>query len=249
MEALYEMFPTSQIEQDFVWLLPTDIKDNVSRCKGDYFQNTFDKIKKIIGHQFNQREIRGIKGFILHGPAGTGKTLLVKVLGKDLYVPVLFVDGSTVARSLYGQSEEQVREIFKEASSKKSIILIDDAESVFPDREWSKGQSWHVAQNNILLHELDNIDTSKTIVIMTTNKYNMLDPALKDRLYSIEMNYLDEKTLFEIAEEKASDKNLVITDELKKEIKKCASVREIERIIEEKYIDEITNKPKMDSDK
>lgn len=239
------MFPT-QNEQDFVWLQPTEIKDNISRCKGEYFHKTFDKIKKIVGHQFQQKEIKGIKGFILHGPAGTGKSLLVKVLGKDLYTPVLFVDGSTVARSLYGQSEEQVREIFKEASAKKSIILIDDAESVFPDREWSKGQSWHVAQNNILLHELDNIDTSKTVVIMTTNKYSMLDPALKDRLYSIEMDYLDEKTLLDIAEEKASDKNLELTDELKKQVKKCKSVREIERLIEERYIDDITKDKEND---
>jgi len=236
------MFPTEK-EQEFVWLNPTDTKENIGRCKGDFFHRTFNKIKKIAGHQFNNKEVKGIKGFILYGDAGTGKTLLAKVLGKDLFVPILFIDGSTIARSLYGQSEEQVVEIFKEATSKKSIILIDDAESVFPDREWAKGQSWHVAQNNILLHALDNLDTSKTIVIMTTNKYNMLDVALKDRLYPIEFNYLDEKTLLEIAEEKSTDKGIdfeIIKNEIISNIDNYKSVRAIEKLIEEKYIEELT---------
>ena len=227
-------------EQEFVWLNPTNTKENIGRCKGDFFHKTFDKLKKIIGHQFKNKEVKGIKGFILHGDAGTGKTLLAKVLGKDLFVPILFVDGSTIARSLYGQSEEQVMDIFKEASSKKSIILIDDAESVFPDREWTKGQSWHVAQNNILLHVLDNINTSKTIVIMTTNKYNLLDVALKDRLYPIEFDYLDEKTLLEIAKEKASDKGIdfeIIKKEITSNLENYKSVRAIEKLIEETYIE------------
>ncbi len=49
-----------------------------------------------------------------------------------------------------------------------------------------KAESWHIAQNNVFFHELDGIDTSKMVVILTTNRYDLLDKAIKDRLYSVE---------------------------------------------------------------
>jgi len=224
-------------EQDFNWVLPQDIVETVFDCKGEEYLKNFQMIKKIISNQFSNSISKGIRGFILHGIAGTGKTTLAKVTSKSLNLPLLFVDGSDVAHYLYGESEQRVKKIFAEASKKKSIILIDDAESVFPDREWAKGQSWHNSQNNMLLHTLDNLDTSKTIVIMTTNKYNLLDSALKDRLYPIEFLPPTQDILIEIAEKKCEELALdskKIIEELK--TKNFVSIRDIEKFIIEKYI-------------
>ncbi len=229
-------------EQEFTWIEPRNVVEDITKCKGEHFNKTFDKLKKIISFQFKNAEIKGIKGFIFHGEVGTGKTLLVKVLSKNLGVPILFVDGATIARHLYGESEEQIQEIFNEASRKKSIVLIDDAESVFPDREWIKGESWHVAQNNILFHCLDNVNTSKTIVIMTTNKYDLLDKALKDRLYEIEFGKIDIESMLEIAKEKCLEKNLnfeEIKEEIEKNPEKYTSVRGLEIMMEEQYINKL----------
>lgn len=230
-------------EREFKWLDPSQIQEDIVECKGEWFQKTFEKIRAIISYQLDNKEVKGIKGFILHGEVGTGKTLMAKVLAKSLHLPLLFVDGTTIARSLYGQSEQQIAKVFDTASKRKSIILIDDAESVFPDREWEKGESWYMAQNNIFFHQVDNMDTSKTIVIMTTNKYNLLDKALKDRLYPIEFPETDEKTMLEIIKSKCMEKGIEdswVIKEIKKNPENFKSVRAIEKLIIDKYVEKIS---------
>lgn len=228
---------------EFTWVEPKDINEDITQCKGENFMKIFEKVRSIISFQFKNDQVKGIKGFIFYGDVGTGKTLLAKVLAKSMFLPLLFVDGASVARHLYGQSEQQIQAVFDGASRRKAIILIDDAESVFPDREWIKGESWHVAQNNILFHCLDNIDTSKTIVIMTTNKYELLDKALKDRLYNIEFPSPDIKTVLQIAKDKCFEKGLEFEDiekEIKKSSDKFKSIRAIEKLIEEKYVEKVS---------
>ena len=141
---------------------------------------------------------------------------MARVLAKELSLPLFFVDGSVIARELYGQSERQIVKVFALAQKKNSLILIDDAESVFPDRDWMKGESWHVAQNNILFHQIDNLDTSKTCLIMTTNKYQLLDSALKDRLYPISFPQLDVETALDIARMKCEEKGVDVTPVVKR---------------------------------
>ncbi|MCK4496586.1 MAG: ATP-binding protein [Candidatus Aenigmarchaeota archaeon] len=233
-------------ESDFVWLKPSDITRTIHDCKGEYYMDLFHKIRRIISYQFNNPQVEGIKGFIFHGDVGTGKTLMAKVLSKSLEKQLLFVDGSSIARKYYGESEQRIANIFNEAYGKtNSIILIDDAESIFPDRDWIKGQSWHVAQNNVFFHQLDGVNTGKTIVIMTTNKYNLLDKALKDRLYPIEFPQPDIKTLIEIIESECARKNMKpdnIIEEIRSNKKKYASIRDVEKILIEEYIRQVTVK-------
>lgn len=224
-------------EQEFNWIAPHDVIETIYDCKGEEYLNNFHMIKKIISNQFSNKISKGIKGFVLHGPPGTGKTTIAKIVSKSLNFPLLFVDGSDIAHHFYGESEQRVKKIFVEAEKRKSIILIDDAESVFPDREWAKGQSWHNSQNNMLLHTLDNLDTSKTIVIMTTNKYNLLDSALKDRLYNIEFQPPEQSILIEIAEKKCKELDIESKDIIKElKIKNFGSIRDIEKFVLEKYV-------------
>lgn len=231
-------------EKEFMWFEGRAIPEDIVQCKGKDFHDTFEKVRNIIGYQINNGEVKGIKGFIFHGDVGTGKTTLAKCLAKSLSLPLLFVDGSTIARGLYGQSEQQIVKVFNEANKRKSIILIDDAESVFPDRDWVKGESWHIAQNNIFFHVLDALDTSRTTVIMTTNKYNLLDSALKDRLYPIEFNTPNTETLIEISKTKCSEKNMEdgwIVLDIKKTPKKYKSIRDIEKAVIDRYVKRLSD--------
>lgn len=224
---------------DAMELSPHDIKEHVSDCRGEYFLSIYAKVKNIIFHQLGNRDLEGIKGFVFYGEAGNGKTLMARVLAKELSLPLFYVDGSVIARELYGQSERQIVKVFTLAQKKQSLILIDDAESVFPDRDWMKGESWHVAQNNILFHQIDNLDTSKTCLMMTTNKYQLLDSALKDRLYPISFPQLDLKTALEIAQLKCGRKGVdlePVKNKINSEPEAYRSGREIEKLVVEEYI-------------
>ncbi len=229
-------------KRDALEIPSRDIKERISDCRGEYFLSIYSKVKNVVTHQLGNSKLEGIRGFVFHGEAGNGKTLMARVLAKELSLPLFFVDGSFIARELYGQSERQIVRVFSLAQRKNSLILIDDAESVFPDRDWMKGESWHVAQNNILFHQIDSLDTSKTCLIMTTNKYQLLDTALKDRLYQIPFPELDIHTAVEIAKMKCAERGVdpvAVIDRIKSNEGNFRSGRAIDKLVVEEYINQV----------
>ena len=237
------MFPTGGSEQ-FKVLKPRDIEYDIVHLKGKSFHEIYRFVRSVIVNQF-QREIkRGIRGFLFHGEVGTGKTVMAKALARDLNLVLYYIDGADIARALYGQSEQQISTLFREASktARKGLILIDDAESVFPSRDWTKGQSWHVAQDNVFFHELDNVDSSKCIVIVTTNRYDLMDKAVIDRLYPIEFPSFDTDDLIEIAKLKCVEYGIDsanVIKEIKNKPDKYRSVRTLEKLIVQEYVKQI----------
>jgi SpoVK/Ycf46/Vps4 family AAA+-type ATPase len=219
-----------------------EISESLGVCKGEGFLRIFMEVRNVIAHQLGNSSLKGIKGFIFHGEPGNGKTLMAKVLAKELQLSLFFVDGSVIARELYGQSERQIVKVFATARKRRSLILIDDAESVFPDRDWMKGESWHVAQNNILFHQIDELDTSQTSLVMTTNKFQLLDSALKDRLYAIEFPPIDQRTAIEVAKMKCAEKGIdpaAAEERIRAEPEAFKSGRAIEKLVVMEYIRQI----------
>lgn len=231
-------------EEAFKIYSSDEINQNKNDVIGEEYQNILEDVRKIIRFQQKYHIEDGISGFLFYGDVGLGKTLIGKIIAKELNSHLIFIDGTDIARSLYGQSEQQISILFQKAAQfRHSIILIDDCESIFPKRDWIKGESWHLAQNNVFFHRLDELNTSKISVILTTNRYDLIDKAIKDRLHNIEFPIPSEETLIEITKKKCLKLNLKFEDiRTKIEFEKIKSMRTLEKKILTLYIDNILSK-------
>jgi transitional endoplasmic reticulum ATPase len=129
---------------------------------------------------FDRIGIEAPKGVLLHGPPGTGKTLLAKAVANETNANFYSISGPEIMSKFYGESEERLREIFKEAEENApSIIFIDEIDSIAPKREEVSGdvEKRVVSQ---LLTLMDGIQSrGKLVVIGATNRPNAIDPALR----------------------------------------------------------------------
>ncbi|UCD92172.1 MAG: CDC48 family AAA ATPase, partial [Methanobacteriota archaeon] len=129
---------------------------------------------------FEKLGVEAPKGLLLHGPPGTGKTLLAKAVASETNANFHSLSGPEIMSKYYGQSEENLREIFATAEENApSIIFIDEIDSIAPKRDEVTGEVERrvVAQ---LLALMDGLNArGKVVVIGATNRPDSLDPALR----------------------------------------------------------------------
>jgi len=129
---------------------------------------------------FKKLGIEPPQGVLLHGPPGTGKTLLAKAVANETSASFFSIAGPEIISKYYGESEQQLREIFEDAKDESpSIIFIDELDSIAPKREDVTGEVERrvVAQ---LLTMMDGLETrGQVIVIAATNRVDSVDPALR----------------------------------------------------------------------
>ncbi|MDQ3971440.1 MAG: CDC48 family AAA ATPase, partial [Thermoproteota archaeon] len=129
---------------------------------------------------FERIGIEAPKGVLLYGPPGTGKTLLAKAVANETNANFYSIGGPEIMSKFYGESEERLRETFKQAQENApSIIFIDEIDSIAPKREEVSGdvEKRVVSQ---LLTLMDGIGSrGKLVVIGATNRPDALDPALR----------------------------------------------------------------------
>ncbi|PSP97876.1 AAA family ATPase [Halobacteriales archaeon QS_5_70_17] len=129
---------------------------------------------------FRQLGIEPPKGVLLHGPPGTGKTLMAKAVANEIDAYFTNISGPEIMSKYYGESEEQLREIFEEAEENEpAIVFIDELDSIAPKREETSGDVERrvVAQ---LLSMMDGLEErGQVTVIGATNRLDALDPALR----------------------------------------------------------------------
>ncbi|MDX1442101.1 MAG: CDC48 family AAA ATPase, partial [Nitrosopumilaceae archaeon] len=151
---------------------------------------------------FEKIGVEAPKGVLLYGPPGTGKTLLAKAVAGETNAHFISLSGPEIMGKYYGESEERIREIFKQAEENSpSIVFIDEIDSIAPKRDEVSGE----VEKRIVSQLLTLMDgmksRGKVVVIAATNRPDSIDPALRrpgrlDR--EIEIGIPDDEGRFEI---------------------------------------------------
>ncbi len=129
---------------------------------------------------FDKIGVEAPKGVLLYGPPGTGKTLLAKAVAGETNANFISLSGPEIMGKYYGESEERLRDIFKDAEENSpSIIFIDEIDSIAPKREEISGE----VEKRIVSQLLTLMDgmksRGKVVVIAATNRPDSIDPALR----------------------------------------------------------------------
>lgn len=134
--------------------------------------------------------IHHVKGVLLYGPPGTGKTLIARQIGKMLNgKEPKIVNGPEVLSKFVGASEENIRNLFKEAeaeyqrvgdSSDLHVIIFDEIDAICKQRGSVQSSAGvHDTVVNQLLTKIDGVDALNNILLIgMTNRRDMLDDAL-----------------------------------------------------------------------
>jgi len=129
---------------------------------------------------FEKIGVEAPKGVLLYGPPGTGKTLLAKAVAGETNAHFISLSGPEIMGKYYGESEERIREIFKQAEENSpSIVFIDEIDSIAPKRDEVSGEVEKriVSQLLTLMDGMKN--RGKVVVIAATNRPDSIDPALR----------------------------------------------------------------------
>jgi transitional endoplasmic reticulum ATPase len=127
------------------------------------------------------------KGILLHGPSGTGKTLLAKAVATESEANFISVKGPELISKWVGESERGIREIFRRArQASPCVVFFDEIDSIAGIRGGmggaeggSSGSGGTDRMLSQLLTEMDGVrEMTGVVVIAATNRGDMIDPAL-----------------------------------------------------------------------
>lgn len=185
------------------------------------------EVVQLIKDRARVKKIGGkiIKGLLLLGPPGCGKTYLAKAIATEAGTPFLSMAASEFVEMFVGVGASRVRQLFKKANELASgyggcIVFIDELDAIGRNRVFSQfgGQETNSTQNQLLV-QIDGLQAKEenVIIIAATNApEETLDPALLrpgrfDRKIYIDRPNLEEREkIFEYYFSKVTyDKNSV----------------------------------------
>jgi transitional endoplasmic reticulum ATPase len=129
---------------------------------------------------FEHASVRPPTGILLHGAAGTGKTLLAKALAQESEANFIAVKGPQLLSMWVGESERGVREVFRKArQAAPCIVFFDEIDALVPRRGSAADTQATERVVSQLLSELDGIEELKGVAVLAaTNRMDRVDPAL-----------------------------------------------------------------------
>ena len=133
------------------------------------------------GDLFDAAGVRPLKGILLSGPPGCGKTLLAQAAASATQVNFISVKGPALLSKYIGESERAVREVFRKAKqAAPCLVFFDEIDALVP-RRGSGASDAGVSERVVgqFLAELDGVEKLTGVLILAaTNRLDMVDPAL-----------------------------------------------------------------------
>src|SRR3989344_164199 len=166
-------------------------KELIRAC--DYFKNP---------EEYKKWGISQKAGALLYGPPGTGKTLLARGLANEADAHFMLYKTQEIMSKWSGDSEANLGKLLDEARKhERCILLMDEFDALARKRELSDGSS-HGTEGrlvNMLLSFLDGFDKQDNVYLMgTTNRKDVIDDAILQRLYPIEVPLPDSASRAEL---------------------------------------------------
>lgn len=125
----------------------------------------------------------GIRGFVVDGPPGTGKSLFCAALAGEAQAPCFLASGSEFHNMWWGETERRIREMFRALSAyDTAVVVIDEFDALAWRRDATSEHtaSSHASIIGELLTSFDRLrqGPGKVLFLATTNQYHRLDPAI-----------------------------------------------------------------------
>ncbi len=130
---------------------------------------------------FAEAGVKPIKGILLCGPPGCGKTLLAQAAASAVQVNFISVKGPGLLSKYVGESERAVREVFRKAKqAAPCLVFFDEVDALVP-RRGNGATDGNVSERVVgqFLAEMDGIEKLKGVLVLAaTNRPDIIDPAL-----------------------------------------------------------------------
>ncbi len=166
--------------KEFAFEIPKITWDDVggmSQIKQLLTENISFAIKR--QQAFVKAGVKPASGVLLHGPSGTGKTLLAQAVAHECNASFIAIKGPQLRSKWTGTAEEKIRTIFKKARTlSPCVIFFDEIDATVPLRGRDI-TGYTDSITNQILSEMDGIESGKGLFVLgATNKLRALDPAL-----------------------------------------------------------------------